>query len=503
MITCFPCTCICSFGTDLHSFTMQDVEILVHTTAPSRGPDDAGYRALAQAYLQFVPARRQPLEIVGEVVSKTVDHQSEKNSQESQKQKQQETGSWESYRPSTADDHDDHVSEQLATNSTQETTQGCFAYLRSFGSGHLSFKSVDDNRASPFYQTRSTKRKKLAEESKKLFQSPTKSIPDSQPQAEEGRGNERGLFSSPTKVLELYLQQIDSSQDSPESYKSRRPEDPEVTPTRPERNNDYLNSSFEATHVSIGMLPEGATSSSSSDMARSRILETVPPKTIEKSLLREKDVPSASRSTFRLQVEESTTPVLARKVREMTRKAFSPVVPQVDHLLRIRPTPVMESYLAVDWLSPPHPPIGTDPIDPETFITPMFHKIAKNFPIDKLYHPATQSRVIEPLGRGYWRVDCSSWDQSLKEATWNTMGKLIAPGLLGWGVSCSRYSFENEGGKFSNGWDVFKCHCWGIQVPYVYCMIFMASQNKVAWVKSEWMVIRTNVVVTMPIEKKT
>jgi hypothetical protein len=44
-----------------------DVEILIHKTAPSRGPDDARYRALAQAYLDFKPASRRRLQ-EGEVV---------------------------------------------------------------------------------------------------------------------------------------------------------------------------------------------------------------------------------------------------------------------------------------------------------------------------------------------------------------------------------------------------------------------------------------------------
>ena len=39
-----------------------DVEIWVHTTAPSRGQDDARYRALAQAYLDFEPAEIRRLD---------------------------------------------------------------------------------------------------------------------------------------------------------------------------------------------------------------------------------------------------------------------------------------------------------------------------------------------------------------------------------------------------------------------------------------------------------
>src|SRR3954447_6300181 len=35
------------------SIARRDVEILAHITAPSRGSDDARYRTLAQAYLDF------------------------------------------------------------------------------------------------------------------------------------------------------------------------------------------------------------------------------------------------------------------------------------------------------------------------------------------------------------------------------------------------------------------------------------------------------------------
>ena len=37
------------------------VEILVHTSAPSRGKDDGHYRALASAYLLFEPVTRLSL----------------------------------------------------------------------------------------------------------------------------------------------------------------------------------------------------------------------------------------------------------------------------------------------------------------------------------------------------------------------------------------------------------------------------------------------------------
>ena len=38
------------------------VEILVHTSAPSRGQDDTRYRALADVYLAFEPANRTALD---------------------------------------------------------------------------------------------------------------------------------------------------------------------------------------------------------------------------------------------------------------------------------------------------------------------------------------------------------------------------------------------------------------------------------------------------------
>ena len=40
----------------------REVEILVYATAPSRGQDDARYRSLAQAYLDFQPAATHRLD---------------------------------------------------------------------------------------------------------------------------------------------------------------------------------------------------------------------------------------------------------------------------------------------------------------------------------------------------------------------------------------------------------------------------------------------------------
>ena len=168
---------------------MADVEILVHTSAPSRGQDDARYRALAQAYLQFAPATRQRLELDNEVLIEEVDAQVESQIQEELLESTlEEPQSWESYQPDEEDeDHeDDDSGSELVP--TQPESFDRIAQLKSLESPQLSFKSVANNANSPAFGrqhvTWTPVRSRLEEGtqiSTNSGQGPPSTIADSQP----------------------------------------------------------------------------------------------------------------------------------------------------------------------------------------------------------------------------------------------------------------------------------------------------------------------------------
>ncbi|RDL38373.1 uncharacterized protein BP5553_02713 [Venustampulla echinocandica] len=216
---------------------MSDVEILVHTSAPSRGQDDARYRALAQAYIQFVPATiialkdgndedeeaGRPSSDATDDITELVDSQL---FEELWNSTQDGPASWESYRPD--DEHDNNTTEDSPTQEISQSQQG---RSETFVSPQLSFNSVLNNADSPAFRYHITcaelpSRKPAVsqeQDSAASWRPAPSTIADSQPD------NGKGLpaFSSPTTMLELYLQQIDSSdvesQEAPSS-RSRRNE---------------------------------------------------------------------------------------------------------------------------------------------------------------------------------------------------------------------------------------------------------------------------------------
>lgn len=199
--------------------TRENVEILVHTSAPSRVQDDARYRAFARAYLNFEYATNIQLQ---DDPQTRIENQEELDvqSQEEPLQLTQEYDENASYCPPTQDP------ETNPGAYKNEITEDELSDLME--SPQLSFRSVLDNRDSPMFRTRS--RTAVYTGTKSGYQMPRPSelksslssqrelssvIEDSLP------GNNRFLpeFSSPTRILQHHLQQGQSTQDSPDMSK--------------------------------------------------------------------------------------------------------------------------------------------------------------------------------------------------------------------------------------------------------------------------------------------
>ncbi|RAL59097.1 hypothetical protein DID88_006743 [Monilinia fructigena] len=196
--------------------TRENVEILVHTSAPSRGQDDARYRAFARAYLNFEYATNLQLREDPQAIRENGE-ELDVQSQEKSLQSTQEYDENASYCLPTQDSETN--SGAYKNEITEEELSGLME------SPQLSFRSVLDNRNSPIFRTRS--RTAVYAVMQPGYQMPRPSqfrsslssqrqlssvIEDSLPV------NNRILreFSSPTRILEHHLQQGQSTQGYPD-----------------------------------------------------------------------------------------------------------------------------------------------------------------------------------------------------------------------------------------------------------------------------------------------
>lgn len=194
------------------SIAEGNVEILIHTTAPSLGVDDARYRSLAQGYLDFRPTKRRKLE------EHTIAHSGRDGSNihthissqqhESRQSTQEERESRASWQP----DEDGHES------MSQERPLDDLDRLditELLASPELSFLSVLDNRASPAIRGQITWRNHSSQE--RPPPTPGSEVPDSQPEV----NRTIAAFSSPTRILEVFLQNRDGSSSGPSTESQR------------------------------------------------------------------------------------------------------------------------------------------------------------------------------------------------------------------------------------------------------------------------------------------
>jgi hypothetical protein len=149
------------------------------------------------------------------------------------------------------------------------------------------------------------------------------------------------------------------------------------------------------------------------------------------------------------------------------------------------------SYLDKLTISPPPPRTSSMHIDPSSFITDALSNIATKVPMSKFYKPLSQTRELRPTERGYWLIDTHPWPQELRLRVWNYLGNFISASRAGWGVRCER----------NDDFTSLRVYCWGIVVPYIYLLLFLASETKVRRVEAAWIGGDGMPLVTMPVMK--
>ncbi|KAK1690742.1 hypothetical protein BDP55DRAFT_648314 [Colletotrichum godetiae] len=483
----------------------DNVEILVHVTAPCRNIDDVRYRALAQAYLDFSPASQIDISSRPEAEDEDV------KAIASSEAEPAATPAW-----SDAPNLNSETT-QLATSSPPHipppppplypTTFG------SFESQQLSFRSVLDNRNSPGlgrpldYGDIPPSSQPVADSqpTQASWVAPPSVIGDSQPSYDISLAE----FSSPSRLFEHLAGQFDSQLDedsqqvSPVASQQQTPAVSETGTQAMEEDSDVdeddgqvvLVTSSNSLAVKSNTTPVSAASSLP---AEAIILNTPfpvlkrPPlvsSPFEQMIQDTPCQPSRKRAAPSSPNRAGSEPPLPSKrnkrsapiseSRSVITRSSSDIGPGPSELFRPQRPPNERhlSYLSRLEIHPVGPPVGTSELTPDDLLTPKLNELARQLNISKRFAPVEQTRELRPFERGHWQLDWTGWRPSLRERAWHFLTDYILEGFAGWGVWCKR----------AEDWSWIRVYCWGHIVGHIYLALYLASERALKKDAARWL----------------
>ncbi|KAI8965986.1 hypothetical protein F5Y11DRAFT_235801 [Daldinia sp. FL1419] len=443
-----------------------NVEILIHIGAPSRAVDDAWYRSLATSYITFQSATNidflDPNCSIVDVTDKL--------------------GTQQAPIP------------EFVTGTQSSEPFGTYRSLQA------SFDSVLDNAGSPRVFAKrivedeppSTNEETILPVAQSPWQTPSSEVQDSY----VGNPIHISSFTSPTRILEHYLQRFDSPSSSQNTVLQRGGIDylpsssQRSNPPRSQDNPIPLITSYTPSVIPCTPPcdphpgPEGlsknlpaellSTRYAQDDVSSDNIVE-------ETILIRSSDVSSTNRADSEPPpAKRHQTDALEKDTRALSR-AVSDMGPRVSSGQK-------SSFLTVTFLRDhgytydslelraPGPPASVAQVDPQTFITPGLESLARDLDIPRRYRPKESKRDLRPSERGYWLVDCSAWDPQLKHDAWAYLANYVGTGVAGWGVWCKR---DRE-------FQRLRVYCWGLVTAHIYLLLYLASQRRILYTGSSW-----------------
>ena len=485
-----------------------DVEILVHITAPSRGLDDARYRALAEAYLQFEPAGHTKLD--------KDDIEGNGGNAESQLQNELlhsthgERSSEASYRP-----EDESESVPTSNISTQHLYMNRLHDLGGLDSPILSFNSVMDNVDSPAFQNYTTHREELPQsaehqslirQSQDSWKTPPSTVADSQPEPDR-----HAATSSPSRVWEVFLKQVENSEmPSPSSSKKNKGKGPISSPELPyecleipSSNSPVLTSDASSMSHQPSLPPPTRDMPAAYEPALPNYLDNIQPTQDPASTLKRKradvsevepQTSSSAPSTISAIKSSLTSSSLGQNPKRQRVEVDPYEGTQSRATTSSKATEVATSSPAIAisvWaekfeIRPPPPRTSTRDLTVDKLITQSLHNLATK--MHGLYKPQDQNRELRPMERGHWLLDCQSWDTKLRGRMWNAIGKYVGESYAGWGVWCVRDEKIER----------IKVYCWGVVVEHVFLLLWMASEGKIRKAGARWIGGDGQAVIIMP-----
>ena len=472
------------------------VEILVHTSAPSRGPDDARYRALAQTYLDFEPANRT---VLGGL-PKNEGHYEQINSDV-----QCEPDSQASYRP---DDEPDTVPSSLASSQNAQLSQ--ISLSQALDSTDLSFNSVLDNADSPVFRERLVTRPHLStgahsqtetQDSTDSWQQPPSTIADSQPE------NNPALeaYSSPTEALELFLHRMEGP---PDPSLGASPLDPDKRPmaTFPAESSAELKTAKRPSSPPGSPLPiahKPTELKSLEPRGHDKVIRLVQNQLDtrkRKHSTLSSDPTQISSSPQEQRATKSHSSVLAKATKckaaahqidssppDATQSKESASTPTPTQSSSISSS-LRASYASVLEIRAPPPIASVSNLTLDMLRTPSLDQLAKKMPLHILYRPQSETRELRAMERGYWLLTCETWNEDLQRRTWDCLGNFVGKGQAGWAVWCVR----------EEGFGSLRVYCWGAIVGHIYLLLYMASESKIKGTGACWVGGDGQAVITMP-----
>jgi hypothetical protein len=109
-------------------------------------------------------------------------------------------------------------------------------------------------------------------------------------------------------------------------------------------------------------------------------------------------------------------------------------------------------------------------------VTDLLASLARSLNLEKRFQPASQARDLRSFERGYWLVDCSTWEPELKRSAWGFLADYLGKGAAGWGTSCRR----------DRDFSAIRLYCWGCVVGHMYLVLYLMSKRRVLYTGTSW-----------------
>ncbi|KAK4117317.1 hypothetical protein N656DRAFT_773408 [Canariomyces notabilis] len=445
--------------------TRPETEILVHIAAPARADDDRKYRALASAYFSFEPTQSISLTpgLSAQGCSeRVIGYDTEGNGRE--------------------------LSRRYDIQAPLSTREAGV-----IESPMLSFRSAINNLQSPRLRRPG---EGTISESQLSWQPPPSEVQDSMPDNDLAYPQ----YCTPTRILQHYTSMFDSSQ-SDLSPIAQRQAPQQTTPCPPHYESPVLTSPTRAKNdwhpVGVTETVEHATQSldpvikngdaaviplspvagnkrpaperSTQDAAEdTRVASSYPSQQDEQAITAraESEPPRAKRPRIAHDDPEPGKP-LARSA--------SDVGPRQDKPGSAHQSSSLQALDSLEIISPP-PATADAELRPEDMITDVLASLARELNLEKRFKPQLQTRDLRPFERGYWLVDCGSWEPALKRSAWGFLADYLGKGAAGWGTSCKR----------DRDFSWIRLYCWGCVVGHLYLVLYLMSKRRVLYSGASW-----------------
>ncbi len=160
----------------------------------------------------------------------------------------------------------------------------------------------------------------------------------------------------------------------------------------------------------------------------------------------------------------------------------SPVAPRSDNSLRVLPPEVRAAH---------------DNLDPALLITEKLARLAERLDLGSRYSALVAhrrgGRVVQPFERGYWRLDTSGWPAERRRQAWAFLADYVERGDAGWSVWCTRDPVPHT-------W--LRLYCFGATAGHIYLLLYTASDREILRTGAVWVDGSGTPTISMPPRKK-